>query len=223
MVAVLVLTALGASKIHAQQGAPALQLRGDVAARSFARTDTTQTQVAERATRPPRYWRLMAAGFATSLLAHEAAHVATAYAVGAHPHFGFDKGRPTVYSGINSSLEPHKQFLFSSMGLDVQAALDEAILDVPHDRGAPFERGVLAGGIATALFYVTLGRVGSVSDVAFITRTSSLSTTDVTLIYGGVALLHTLRIARDGHYANFFVRPAEGRGVLVGVRIEPVH
>jgi hypothetical protein len=169
------------------------------------------------------YWRDFAAGFAASLLAHEGAHVATSIALGAHPSFGFDKGRPTVYSGINTEMEPRKQFLFSSMGLNVQAAIDEAILDVPHRRGSPFERGVLASGIATALFYVTIGRTASVSDVDYMARTSSLTKTDITLIYGGVALLHTWRVSRDGHYANFFVRPAAagGHGLRVGVRVAP--
>jgi hypothetical protein len=168
------------------------------------------------------YWRGVVAGFATSLLAHEAAHVGTSLVLGAHPSFGFDKGRPTVYSGIDPVAEPRKQFLFSSMGLDVQAVLDEAILDLPHRRGSPFERGVLAGGIATALFYVTLGRTASVSDIDFMARTSSLSKTDLTMIYGGIALLHAVRIHRDGHYANFFVRPDPhaDAGVRLGVRIE---
>lgn len=169
----------------------------------------------------PHYWRSMAAGFATSLLAHESAHVATSLLLGGHPTFGFDKGRPTVYSGFDVSREPRKQFLFSSMGLNVQAALDEAILDVPHHRGAGFERGVLVSGVATALFYVTAGRTASVSDVDFMARTSSLTKTDITLIYGGVALLHVLRISHDGHYANVFMRPMPvGQpGLRVGVRI----
>ncbi|MDB4917337.1 MAG: hypothetical protein JWM95_4981 [Gemmatimonadetes bacterium] len=177
---------------------------------------------AATAARPPHYFRGMAAGFAASILGHEAAHVATSLALGGHVTVGFDKGRPTVYSGFDVNKDPHKQFLFSSMGLNAQAALDEAILDVPHNRGAPFERGVLAGGIATALFYVTIGRTASVSDVDFMARTSSLSKTNITLIYGGVALLHTLRISRDGHYANFFVRPApvnEG-GMKIGVHFD---
>ena len=168
-----------------------------------------------------RYWRDFTAGFATSLLAHETAHVVTALALGSHPSFGFDKGRPTVYSGIDAQMEPRKQFLFSSMGLNVQAALDEGILDVPHARGAAFERGMLASGIATALFYVTIGRTASVSDVDYMARTSSLSRTDIAFIYGGVAAMHAVRISRSGRYANFFVRPAgcaEG-GMHVGVRL----
>jgi len=176
------------------------------------------------APRPARhYWRDFTAGFAASLLAHESAHIVTSYAVGSHPTFGFDKGRPTVYSNIDVERDPEKQFLFSSMGMNVQAALDEAILDVPHVRGAAFERGVLASGIATALFYITIGRTASVSDVDFMARTSSLSKTQISLIYGGVAALHTVRISRDGHYANFFVRPngvGEG-GMRVGVRLSP--
>jgi hypothetical protein len=171
--------------------------------------------------RPPHYWRDVAAGFAASLLAHEAAHVTTSLVLGGHPTFGFDKGRPTVYSGFITEREPHKQFLFSSMGLNAQAALDEAVLDVPHARGAAFERGVLASGIATALFYITIGRTASVSDVDYMARTSSLTKTDIALIYGGVAALHVFRISRDGHYANFFMRPnalGEG-GMRVGVQL----
>lgn len=172
--------------------------------------------------RPAHYWRDFTAGAVTSLLAHEMAHVVTAVAVGGRPTVGFDKGRPTVYSGLDVHREAHKQFLFSSMGLNVQAVLDEAILDVPHSRGAAFERGVLASGIGTAVFYVTIGRTASVSDVDFMARTSSLSKTDITLIYGGVALLHTVRIHRDGHYANFFVLPPPRgeRGLRVGVRLD---
>jgi hypothetical protein len=174
------------------------------------------------APRPAHYWRDFAAGAAASLLLHEAAHVGTSVALGARPTFGFDRGRPTVYSGIDPVADPRKQFLFSSMGLDVQALLDEIILDVPHHRGAPFERGVLAAGIGTALFYVTIGRTASVSDIDFMSRTSSLSKTDLTLIYGGVALMHAVRIHRDGRYAHFFVRPAQRgeEGLRVGVRMQ---
>ena len=126
-----------------------------------------------------------------------------------------------VYSGLDAESQRRQQFLFSSMGLNVQALLDEAILDVPHRGGGPFERGVLAGGIATALFYVTIGRTASVSDVDFMARTSSLSKGDITLIYGGVALMHAVRIHYDGRYANFFVRPAPSGepGLRVGVHV----
>jgi hypothetical protein len=105
----------------------------------------------------------------------------------------------------------------------VQALLDEGILDTPHDRGSAFERGILAGGIGTALFYITIGRTASVSDVDFMARTSTLTKTDITLIYGGIAALHMFRISRDGHYANFFLRPNHvgASGLLVGVDIEP--
>jgi hypothetical protein len=171
--------------------------------------------------RPAHYWRSMAAGFAASLLAHEGAHVVTAIAVGGRPTLGLSKGRPTVYSGLDANVQQREQFLFSSMGLNVQALIDEAILDVPHARGGAFERGVLAGGIATALFYVTIGRTASVSDVDFMARTSSLSKTDITLIYGGVAVMHLVRIRRDSRYAHFFVRPmpAGERGLRVGMDI----
>ncbi|HEX6598855.1 MAG TPA: hypothetical protein VF034_05990 [Gemmatimonadaceae bacterium] len=186
------------------------------------RTDSLSTPTGHVRPRPDRYWRDFAIGAATSLLLHEAGHVGASLALGARPSFGFDRGRPTVYSGIDPVAEPRKQFLFSTMGLDLQSLLDEVILDVPHRRGAPFERGVLAAGVGTALFYVTLGRSASVSDIELMSRTSSLSKTDLTAIYGGVALAHLLRIRHDGRYAHFFVRPApRGEdGLRVGVRMQ---
>jgi hypothetical protein len=195
---------------------------GGTSAASPPAPDSSRGDSAGEPGRPRHYWKKFAAGFASSILAHEGGHIVTAYAVGGHPTIGINRGRPTVYSGISAQLQPHKQFLFSSMGLNVQAALDEGILDVPHRRGAPFERGVLAGGIATALFYVTIGRTASVSDVDFMARTSSLSKTDITIIYGGVAALHALRIHRDERYADFFVRPdvSAGKGLRVGVNIQ---
>lgn len=164
----------------------------------------------------------MALGFATSILSHEAGHVIAAYAVGAHPYFGFDKGRPTVYSGINAETDPHKQFVFSSAGLNVQALMDEAILDVPHSRGAAFERGILTGGIATAYFYATIGRNASNSDITYMARTSSLSKTEASLIYAGLATVHVIRMAKDHHYADFFIRPRlTAPGTLIGVDLTP--
>jgi len=173
---------------------------------------------------PPRsdhYWPTLAAGAATSILLHEAGHIATAFAVGGHPTFGFDKLRPTVYSGINSRIEPHRQFLFSAAGLSVQSVLDEAILDVPHRRGSAFERGLLAGGLGTTIFYLTIGRWGSVSDVDFMARTHAMTKTQVTLVFGAIATEHIIRIRRDRRYANFFVEPRADGNVELGVRIGP--
>jgi hypothetical protein len=164
------------------------------------------------------YWEKLTLGAATSILLHESAHIAVALAVG-HPHFGFDKLRPTVYSGIDSHLEPHKQYLFSVAGLTMQSLIDEGILDVPHRRGAAFERGLLAGGIGTTVFYLTLGRRGSVSDIEFIARMHGMTRNQSTLVFGTVAALHTIRIARDSHYANFFARPNREGGMDVGVNI----
>lgn len=171
-------------------------------------------------------WRKLVAGMATSLLLHEGGHVLTAYAVGARPTLGFDRGRPTVFSGIDPRRDPHDQFLFSSAGLVVQTLLDEAILDVPHQRGGAFERGILAGGIGTAWFYATVGRNTRVSDITWIARTSSMSRARAAALYAGLATIQALRIARDGHYANFFLRPSRsvaGRtGITVGVAIRPL-
>jgi hypothetical protein len=184
----------------------------------LADTDSVAARAASAKART-RFRTHFVLGFVTSILAHEAGHVVAAYAVGGHPSFGFDKGRPTIYSGIDASLEPHKQFIFSSAGLTVQMLLDEGILDIPHHRGGAFERGVLAGGVATVLFYTTLGRNASVSDVTFMARTSSLSKTQVSLIYGAVAALHVIRIHRDQHYAHFFAAPSERGGLKVGVML----
>ena len=162
------------------------------------------------------YWRLFVFGFAGSILAHETAHVLMSYAVGAHPYFALDHGRPTVFSGIDSRLHPHKQFLFSAAGLTTQALLDEAILDIPHSRGCAIERGILAGGIGATLFYITLGRNASVSDISFMARTSSLSKTQVSLIFGGLSAIHAWRVSRDPRYAHFFARPTEN-GAAAGL------
>jgi len=167
-----------------------------------------------------RFWKHFALGFGTSILAHEAGHVVAAYAVGGHPSFGFNRGRPTIYSGIDSHIDPHDQFIFSSAGLTVQALLNEAILDIPHTRGSSFERGVLAGGIATTLFYITLGRNANVSDVSFMAATSSLTKGEVSLIYGGIAALQTLRIWHDPAYAHFFTAPNPRGGMDIGVRLQ---
>src|SRR2546423_965967 len=94
------------------------------------------------------YWRRFALGFGASIMAHENAHILSAIAMGFHPHVGLDRGRPTLFSGIDSRKYPHKQFIFSAAGLTTQAAINEAILDIPHTGGGPMERGILAGGIA---------------------------------------------------------------------------
>src|SRR6185312_580625 len=82
----------------------------------------------------PHYASILVLGATTSIALHELAHITTAVALGGHPTFGFNELRPTIYSGINVYTDPHKQFLFSSAGLDVQNLLDEAILDIPHSR-----------------------------------------------------------------------------------------
>jgi hypothetical protein len=176
-----------------------------------------QSQPSADTSRAGNYWRRFAVGAAISLLSHESAHLLTSLALGFHPSVGLDNGRPTVFSGIDSRRYPHKQFLFSAAGLTTQALVDEAILDIPHHRGGAMERGVLAGGIGTTLFYITIGRNGSVSDVAFMSRTSSLSKTQISLIYGGLSAIHALRIARDSSYSHFFVAPGRS-GMVIGWR-----
>ena len=179
---------------------------------------TTAKTTAKTTTREA-YWLRFGAGAISSILFHEAAHIATSYAVGGHPTFGFDKLRPTIFSGIDSHIEPHKQFLFSAAGLTAQSVLDEAILDIQHSRGGVFERGLLGGGIGTTVFYLTIGRSGSVSDVDFMARTHALTKTQATLVFGSVALMHSLRVSRDPAYANFFARPSADGRVHLGVEL----
>ncbi|HEY0527543.1 MAG TPA: hypothetical protein VGD02_01845 [Gemmatimonadaceae bacterium] len=161
------------------------------------------------------YWSRLALGFGVSVLAHESAHIVTAMLLGAHPYVGFDKARPTIYSGIDSQREPHKQFIFSASGLTTQDLINEIILDIPHAKGSPFERGILAGGIGTTIFYISIGRNGAVSDIAFMSRTSSLSKNQLSLIFGGVSAVQAWRITRDPRYDHFFVHPT-GSGMAIG-------
>jgi hypothetical protein len=184
-----------------------------------ATATTTRAQTSDSTRLPPNYWRRFGYGLTASILVHEVGHIVTAIAVGGHPTFGFDKLRPTVYSGLNSQLEPHKQFLFSAAGLTVQSLIDEGILDVPHSRGGAFERGMLAGGIGTTLFYLTIGRRGSVSDIDFMARTHAVTITQATLIFGSIAAMHTIRISRDPHYANFFARSRNDGGLDLGLSL----
>jgi hypothetical protein len=224
LAAAVLATALVTAAGHAQH-ITAEPARGDTLLRTTppppAPALTTARPDTSTRARSSHFKTRFALGVVTSILAHEAGHVVAAYAVGGRPSFGFDKGRPTVYSGIDASLEPRKQFIFSSAGLTVQMLLDEAILDVPHHRGGAFERGLLAGGIGTVLFYTTIGRSARVSDITYMSRTSSLSKTEVSLIYGAVAALHVVRIHRDRAYAHFFAAPAEGGGLKVGMMVRP--
>jgi hypothetical protein len=196
-------------------------LSRDVSAQAVLADSTRETA----APVPQRHYKLrFALGFVSSILAHESGHIIASYAVGGHPSFGFNKWRPTIYSGIDASLEPHKQFIFSSAGLTVQTLLDETLLDVPHAKGSiagPFERGLLAGGLGTVLFYITLGRNGTVSDVSFMSRTSSLSKNQISLIFGGIGLLQAVRIHVKDRYAHFFSVPDDTGRFRIGLAIAP--
>ena len=162
------------------------------------------------------YWQRFAIGFAASILAHESAHVLSSLAMGFHPYVALDHARPTVFSGINSDDHPRQQFIFSASGLVTQALINEGILDIPHAGGGPIERGLLAGGIATTLFYITIGRNGSVSDISVMSRTSSLSKTQLSLIFGGFSAIQAWRITRNPLYNHFFARPKNG-GLEIGL------
>lgn len=167
---------------------------------------------------PPadNYWRRFALGFGASIAAHESAHILSALLMGFHPHVGLNRGRPTIFSGIDSRKYPRQQFIFSAAGLTTQTLINEAILDIPHTGGGAIERGILAGGIGTTLFYITLGRNGAVSDIAFMSRTSSLSKTQLSLIFGGASAIQAFRISRDPKYDHFFIRPTDN-GLGIGL------
>ena len=167
---------------------------------------------------PPadNYWRRFALGFGASIAAHESAHILSALLMGFHPHVGLNRGRPTIFSGIDSRKYPRQQFIFSAAGLTTQTLINEAILDIPHTSGGAIERGILAGGIGTTLFYITLGRNGAVSDIAFMSRTSSLSKTELSLIFGGASAIQAFRISRDPKYDHFFIRPTDN-GLGIGL------
>ena len=184
-------------------------------AQSEPLTTPRQFHVARPASDSDNYWQRFALGFASSILAHESAHVISSLLMGFHPYYALDHGRPTVFSGIDSNRYPHQQFIFSAAGLTTQALINELILDIPHAEGGPLERGLLAGGIGTSLFYITLGRNGSVSDISVMARTSSLSKTQLSLIFGGFSAIQAFRISRNPRYEHFFIRPTEN-GLRLG-------
>jgi hypothetical protein len=207
----------------AAQPTPADLLTGRDPTPDSAVVDSTRSDT----THHDHHWVVLIAGGLTSLALHETGHIVASYAVGAHPSFGFNKGRPTIYSGINATTDPGKQFIFSSAGLTVQSVLDEVIIDIPHSRSSTFERGILFGGLTTTAFYITLGRNGSVSDVEYMARTSSLSKWGVSAIYGGIAASQVIRMSFMGAYAHFFAdpQPPNGRGKYgafnIGMRLTP--
>lgn len=170
---------------------------------------------------PRRFsWPAFGAGFLTSLLAHEAAHLASAFFLGGQPSVGFDRGRPVVYSGIDPQVHPGDQFIFSASGMAVQLAVNEVILGSRHapEPAGAFERGVLAGGIGTVLFYFTVGRNSPVSDVDHMARASGVSKWWLTAIYGGVAASDVARVAVRSRYApHLFALPGPRGELVVGM------
>lgn len=165
-------------------------------------------------------WVRFVGGAVTSIVAHEAGHVTASIAVGGSPSFGFDRSRPVIYSGVDVSAHPDRQFVFSASGMTVQLLLNEVVLDWPQAEGelaGAFERGILAGGIGTVLFYFTIGRSASVSDVTQMAQYSGLSRWTLGAMFGGVAALDAVRILTDPRYGpQFFVMPGPERTVRAG-------
>lgn len=162
------------------------------------------------------------AGFLTSLAAHETAHVLTSLAVGGRPSFGFNQLRPVIHSGIDTVLHPDRQFAFSAAGMTMQLVLNEIILDTPHGRATAgeFEKGILASGVGTVVFYFTIGRNASVSDVQQMADNSGISKLALTAMFGSVAALDALRILTRQRYAHFFTVPQSDGRVAAGVDVE---
>ena len=173
----------------------------------------------------PHYKLRFALGFVSSILAHESGHVIASYAVGGHPSFGFNKWRPTIYSGIDSRIDPHKQFIFSSAGLTVQTLLDETLLDVPHARGK--HRGAVRARAARrrdrhrALLHHPRPHGQRERRDASWPNTSSLSKTQISLIFGGMAAIHAVRIHFKDRYAHFFTVPDASGHLRVGMSLAP--
>src|SRR4051812_6527133 len=116
----------GSYRLRSQPAIRLIVARGKLAAFAIlSLAAAARAQSADTVSSPRYYWKRFSYGVAVSILFHEAAHIVTAMAVGGHPTFGFDKLRPTVYSGIDVHIAPHKQFLFSAAGLTAQTLLDE--------------------------------------------------------------------------------------------------
>ena len=166
-------------------------------------------------------WLEFGVGFMASIVAHEAGHILASLAVGGDPSVGFDTGRPVVYSGIDAFAHPNKQFAFSASGMAVQLLINEVILDWPRGPGVAgeFERGMLASGVGTVLFYFTIGRNSSVGDVNWMARSSGLSKWGLTAIYGGVALSDVVRISLRERYAHFFAFPGSAGTLNIGMSL----
>lgn len=164
-------------------------------------------------------WPRFAAGFITSLAAHEAAHVASALALGGSPSLALNEGRPVIESGIDGARHPARAFIFSASGMTVQLAANEAILDWPH-HGRPagsFARGFLVSGIATVAFYVTVGRAAKVGDLEQMATFSSLSPWTLSAIFGSVALSDAIRLFAQPRYGSLFWAPLPDGRLAVGV------
>ena len=178
-------------------------------------------QEAASARRPRRgfSWGSFAVGAVTSIAAHEASHVITSIVAGGSPGLHFDRGRPVISSGIESTVHPTRQFAFAASGMVTQFLLNELILDSPRDSGraGEFERGVLAGGVGTVVFYFTLGRNAKVSDVQQMTQNSSLSKGTLTAIFGTAAAFDVIRILSRKRYAQFLAVPDRAGGLRLGV------
>lgn len=142
--------------------------------------------------------------------------------MGATPGIGIDHFRPVIHSGIDLRVHPAQQFIFSAAGMTTQLLINEVILDIHHGPGPSheFERGILASGVGTVLFYVTLGRNTDVSDVQVMSEASGLSKWTLTAIFGGVAATDVVRIALKKRYAHFFAAPRADGGMNVGAALE---
>ena len=130
-----------------------------------------------------------------------------------------DSGRPVIRSGIDPNADPAGPFAFSAAGMGTQLPINEVVFLLPHraPRASAFEYGLMAGGIGTVAFYLSVGRSSEVGDVQQMVQHSGLSTWGVTAIFGGVALAEIVRLALSKRYLNFFATPTPQNELAFGV------
>jgi hypothetical protein len=135
---------------------------------------------------------------------------------------GINQFRPVIHSGIDTVNHPMRQFAFSAAGMTMQLVLDEILLDAPHGPGpaGSFEKGMLASGVGTVVFYFTIGRDASISDVSQMSANSGISKWTLTAMFGSVAALDVVRIVTRQRYAHFFTAPTADGRMAAGVTLE---
>lgn len=97
------------------------------------------------------------AGFAAGFGLHEAGHIVTSAAFGAHPRVRGVEPRPVPFFAIvHDPVTRRQEFVISSSGFWMQHATSEWILSARPNiarEHAPFQKGVLAFNVGTSVVY----------------------------------------------------------------------